>query len=81
MGLAARPEVGTVVTSKRTLELLPGTVSAKTVQADTLKQAVVAVQPGCRETSIELEYEAPACPEVGCPTVSTKNFIFWGFLG
>ncbi|OAD56739.1 Microsomal triglyceride transfer protein large subunit [Eufriesea mexicana] len=69
MGLVARSEVGTIVTSKRTLELLPGTLSAKTVQADTVKQAIVAVQPGCRETSIELQYEAPACPEIGCPTL------------
>lgn len=77
MVLAARPEMGTIVTSERTLELLPGTLNAKTVQADTLKQAVAAVQPGCRETSIELQLEPFACPDSGCPTVSSKNFFIY----
>lgn len=70
MALTARPEVGSIVTSKRTLELLPGTLSANTVQADTLNQALAAAQPGYRETSIELQLEPFSCPDHGCPTVS-----------
>ncbi|CAK9812892.1 Microsomal triacylglycerol transfer protein [Anthophora plagiata] len=69
MVLTARPEVGTIVTSKRTLELLPDMLSAKTVQADTLHQAVVALQPGSRETSIDLQLEPSPCPDSGCPTI------------
>ncbi|CAK9819902.1 Microsomal triacylglycerol transfer protein [Anthophora quadrimaculata] len=69
MVLTARPEVGTIVTSKRTLELLPDILNAKTVQADTLHQAVAALQPGSRETSIELQLEPSPCPESGCPTI------------
>lgn len=73
MMLTGRPEVGTIVTSERTLELLPGSLSAKTVQSETLKQAVAAVQPGARETSIELQFEPVSCPDNGCPTVSTYH--------
>lgn len=69
MSLNARSEVGTIITSKRTLELLPGTLSTKTVLADTLQQAVAAVQPRCRETSIELQLEPFSCPDNGCPTI------------
>ncbi|XP_033314809.1 microsomal triglyceride transfer protein large subunit isoform X2 [Bombus bifarius] len=69
MALTARPEVGAIVTSERTLELLPGTLSAKTVQADTLNQALAAAQPGYRETSIELQLEPFSCPDYGCPTI------------
>nr|XP_003704407.1 PREDICTED: LOW QUALITY PROTEIN: microsomal triglyceride transfer protein large subunit [Megachile rotundata] len=69
MTLTARPEMGTVVTSERTLELLPGAVNAKKVQADNLKQAVAAILPGSREMSVELQLEPFSCPDNGCPTI------------
>ncbi|XP_076765695.1 microsomal triacylglycerol transfer protein isoform X1 [Xylocopa sonorina] len=69
MMLAAKMEVGTTVTSERTLELLPGTISARTVHANTLKQAVAAVRPGCKETGIELQLEPSTCPDSRCPTL------------
>ncbi|XP_076679116.1 microsomal triacylglycerol transfer protein [Andrena cerasifolii] len=69
MTLAARPEVGTIVISKRTLELVPGTLNAKPVNADTLKLAVTALQPGSQEMNIELQTEPSTCPSSGCQTM------------
>lgn len=73
MTLAARPEVGTIVISKRTLELVPDTLNAKTVNADTLKLAVAALQPGFQEMNIELQMEPSTCPTSGCQTVSWRQ--------
>lgn len=65
----ARQELGTTVISKRTLVLVPDTVNVKTVQADTLKQAVAALLPGAQETNIELQLEPTTCPNGVCQTI------------
>lgn len=69
MTLSAKSDIGTVVTSQRTLERSPRIVTASTVQADSLKHAVALLQPGYRERSIELQSEPTTCPDAGCPTV------------
>nr|XP_034178369.1 microsomal triglyceride transfer protein large subunit [Osmia lignaria] len=68
MTLTARSDMGTIVTSERTLEMIDAT-EVKSVQADTLKQAVAAVLPGAREVNIELQLEPSICPDSGCPTI------------
>ncbi|XP_076241599.1 microsomal triacylglycerol transfer protein [Calliopsis andreniformis] len=86
MMLAGRSEVGTTVTSERTLELIPGSLSARKVQADTLKEAVAALQPGFQETNMELQMEPVACPGGSCQTLEQtleeyRNVLDSNFLG
>ncbi|XP_011335273.1 microsomal triglyceride transfer protein large subunit isoform X2 [Ooceraea biroi] len=70
MTLVAKSDIGTVVISERTLEWNPQVVSAtQTVQADSLKHAIALLQPGYRETNIELQLEPTICPDAGCPTI------------
>ncbi|KOC60003.1 Microsomal triglyceride transfer protein large subunit [Habropoda laboriosa] len=67
MMLTARPEIGTMVTSKRILELVSDTLSATTVQANTLSQTVTDLLPQTMEMSMRLQWEPSACPDTGCP--------------
>ncbi|XP_053999073.1 microsomal triacylglycerol transfer protein [Hylaeus anthracinus] len=69
MTLTARPEIGTIVISKRTLELVPGTLTVETVQANTLKEAIAALQPRYQETNMELQLEQSTCPNGVCQTI------------
>lgn len=78
MTLTARSDMGTIVTSERTLEMIDAT-DVKSVQADTLKQAVAAVLPGAREVNIELQLESSICPDSGCPTVGSKDIFGFHF--
>ncbi|KAK2589067.1 hypothetical protein KPH14_001902 [Odynerus spinipes] len=69
LSLVTRPEVGTAVTSKRSLVQSGKDFSVPRVEADSVKHAVARLQPGYREANIELEIEPLVCPESGCPTL------------
>ncbi|KZC14768.1 Microsomal triglyceride transfer protein large subunit [Dufourea novaeangliae] len=69
MMLAASPEIGTIVTSARTLELVPGVLETKTVTGDSVEEAITFIGPAFRERSIELQLEPTTCPDGGCPTL------------
>ncbi|XP_031836088.2 microsomal triacylglycerol transfer protein isoform X1 [Nomia melanderi] len=69
MVLTARPEAGTTVISDGILELVPGTLTAKSVQADTAMEAISWLQSGFKKTSIELQLEPATCPTGGCQTL------------
>ncbi|XP_072755911.1 microsomal triacylglycerol transfer protein isoform X2 [Anoplolepis gracilipes] len=71
MTLATKLDIGTNVESERTLEKTPEILSANVIQADSAKHAVMILEPGYKETSIELEPElaTPDCPSTGCPTL------------
>lgn len=76
MTLTSKSSVGTTVLSERTLEQLPQSLSVKAVQAGTVKHAIALLQPGFRETDIDLQLEPATCPDAGCPTVNTcKNVL------
>ncbi|XP_035720701.1 microsomal triglyceride transfer protein large subunit-like isoform X2 [Vespa mandarinia] len=67
--LVTRPEVGSMVTTKRLLIEIPRNDDKVIayLDANTVKHAVALLQPGYRETDIELEMEPFTCPESGCP--------------
>lgn len=67
--VVSRPELGTTVTSKRSLVQLPKKLDVSILEANTIKHAVALLQPGYRETSIELEIEPFVCPDTGCRTL------------
>ncbi|XP_015591483.1 microsomal triglyceride transfer protein large subunit isoform X2 [Cephus cinctus] len=69
MNLRGKQDVGTTVTSQRTLKLLPGTFEASPVQADSVKDAVALLEPSFRKTQIDLQPEPAICPESGCVTL------------
>ncbi|KMQ97444.1 microsomal triglyceride transfer protein large subunit [Lasius niger] len=69
MTLASKLDIGTSVVSDRTLEQAPGILSASVVQADSAKHAVMILEPGYKESSIELQPESVTCPDAGCPTI------------
>lgn len=75
MTLTSKSDVGTTVLSERTLEQLPQPLSVNPVQADTVKHAIALLQPGYRETDIDLQLEPAACPDAGCPTVNSCNVL------
>jgi len=75
MTLAAKSDIGTVVVSERTLERNPQVARATTVHANSLKQAIALLQPGYRETKVELEAEPTICPDTGCPTVRILLYL------
>lgn len=75
--LTTRPEVGSMVTSKRLFVEIPKD-NANVVEhlnANTAKHAVALLQPDYRETDIELEMEPFTCPESGCPMVYIYIYI------
>ncbi|XP_032666474.1 microsomal triglyceride transfer protein isoform X2 [Odontomachus brunneus] len=69
MTLTSKSDVGTTVLSERTLEQLPQLLSVNPVQADAVKHAIALLQPGYRETDIDLQLEPVTCPDAGCPTI------------
>lgn len=69
MTLSARPEVGTIVTSEGILEEISGALTPNRVQANTLQEAIAALQPGFVKTNIELQLEPATCPSGGCQTL------------
>lgn len=71
MTLTSKSEVGTAVLSERILEQLSQPLSVSAVQADTVKHAIALLQPGYRETDIDLQLEPVTCPHAGCPTVNS----------
>lgn len=79
MTLAAKSDLGTAVTSTRTLERssqIAGVTTA--IQADSLSHAIALLQPGYRETTIQLQPEPVVCPDAGCLTVripASPNYL------
>ncbi|XP_029174443.1 microsomal triglyceride transfer protein isoform X2 [Nylanderia fulva] len=69
MTLAAKIDVGTNVVSERTLEQMSGILDVNVVQADSARHAVMVLEPGYKETSLELQPEPVTCPDTGCPTI------------
>ncbi|XP_033328364.1 microsomal triacylglycerol transfer protein isoform X1 [Megalopta genalis] len=69
MTLPARPEVGTIVTSEGILEEVTDLLTPNRIQANTVREAIVWLQPGFVETSIELQLEPATCPSGGCQTL------------
>lgn len=67
--LASKLDIGTNVLSERILEQAPEVLSASVVQADSAKHAVMMLEPGYRESNIELQPEPVTCPNTGCPTI------------
>lgn len=67
--LASKLDIGANVLSERTLKQAPEILSANIVQADSAKHAVMILEPGYRESGIELQPEPVTCPNTGCPTV------------
>ncbi|XP_076635273.1 microsomal triacylglycerol transfer protein isoform X1 [Colletes latitarsis] len=67
--LTVRSGVGTIVTSKRTLERIPDVLPTNIAKMDTLEQAIVMLLPGCHETNIELQLEPSTCPNDVCQTI------------
>ncbi|XP_015513118.2 microsomal triacylglycerol transfer protein [Neodiprion lecontei] len=69
MSLATKPEASTAVSSQQLLELVPGKLEATPVVAETVKDAIVLLEPSFRESSISLQLEPPTCPDAGCVTL------------
>lgn len=69
MTLASKLDIGTNVVSERILEQAPEILSASVIEADSAKHAVMILEPGYREISIELQPESVTCPDTGCPTI------------
>ncbi|XP_066589474.1 microsomal triacylglycerol transfer protein [Prorops nasuta] len=68
--LVASPTVGSVVTSRRVLEIVNGvTRQTSVVTADSVKRAVASAQPGYRQFNIQLQQEPVTCPDSGCKTL------------
>ncbi|KAI4502648.1 hypothetical protein M0802_002560 [Mischocyttarus mexicanus] len=67
LNLVTRPEVGSIVTSKRLLIQIPNNIIVHKLEANTVKHAVELLQPHYKETNIELEMEPFTCPESRCP--------------
>ncbi|XP_015186942.1 PREDICTED: microsomal triglyceride transfer protein large subunit [Polistes dominula] len=65
--LVTRPELGSIVTSKRLLVQIPKDIKVDKLEANSVKHAVALLQPGYRETNIELEMEPFTCPDSRCP--------------
>lgn len=69
MTLTAKSDIGTGVMSTRTLEHMQN-LNTNFVKAESVKHAIALLQPGYRETDIELQPESVTCPDAKCPTVT-----------
>ncbi|XP_050464692.1 microsomal triacylglycerol transfer protein isoform X3 [Cataglyphis hispanica] len=80
MTLTSKLDIGTNVVSERILEQAPEILSASVIQADSAKHAVMILEPGYREISIELQSESVTCPDTGCPTIDQAIEEYRGAL-
>ncbi|XP_024946168.1 microsomal triglyceride transfer protein isoform X2 [Cephus cinctus] len=69
INLRGKQNVGTIITSQRTLTLLPGTLDTSPVQTDTVKDAIALLEQSFRKIPIELQPEPVLCPHSGCITL------------
>lgn len=68
--LKAKKEIGTTVTSRRTLtEISSSNEDFTNLQAQTAQQAVAHFQSGYQEVSMDLQMEPVTCPDPGCRKV------------
>lgn len=68
MTLISRPETGSAVTSLRTLSQIDE-IRGKIVEAESVENAVILLEPGFREMPVSLQIESTSCPETGCQTL------------
>lgn len=68
MTLATKSDIGTGVMSTRTLQHVQD-LNTNVIKAESVKHAIALLQPGYKETDIELQPESVTCSDAGCPTV------------
>lgn len=69
MHLVSKPEVGSAVTSQRVVRKIDE-IQESIVEADSVKNAIILLEPGFRDIPIDLQIELMSCPDSGCFTVS-----------
>ena len=69
MQLVSKPEAGSALTSQRVVRKIEE-IQEAVVEADSVKNAVILLEPGFREVPINLQIELMSCPDSGCSTVS-----------
>lgn len=72
MTLSSKSDIGTTVVSERTFVRVSEFLNVSSVvQGESAKHAIMHIQPGYREMSVELQPEPVACPDAGCLTVNS----------
>ncbi|XP_033230195.1 microsomal triglyceride transfer protein large subunit isoform X1 [Belonocnema kinseyi] len=68
MHLVSKPEVGSAVTSQRVVWKVDE-IQGSTVEAESVKNAIILLEPGFRDIPIDLQIELMSCPDSGCSTL------------